>query len=434
MIPRSPMSWSTIIPNHRSRDTRLPELGQKLALLSQGGKIFSAIKKSFVLSILGFALVTSIGIPVPIVALLIGTEIVVSILASILHVIGIRSIVAVETRGSARGFRTIIVQSEYYAFLESIIGVVANVVSVVVILRLFPEEIAALSIRYLPSPLLANLQIFKYLLFILVAFRGFEFLLRILRYHWIKNLSGTDNVAQLNLEYVRIEKKIQLTSFIPGVAVILVVLFVMELPFIVFPIVGGFALLFFTLSVFEIQRMQSGSFEETSGASPALPGVAVYPNEQVVGVVFGILRVAANLKDVFTPSGFSFLGKGTITNPENTLLITNERLVMIHVPVTGGGTAVLGNINYTSINHFYNRAEIKERGEQLLKMEPLSDILKRAVGDAAFRDMRSVHLQKTQITITLLNGGMMRYSFIDAEYFAMLQSALQPLKERLTVQ
>lgn len=87
------------------------------------------------------------------------------------------------------------------------------------------------------------------------------------------------------------------------------------------------------MSVVEFNRIKKVAFTNTGiDASVVQHKIQVYPNEQVKLSVFGIMKNGS--------SSFSILGVGKSYNPENTLVVTDKRLLFIQIPVSGGNAVV----------------------------------------------------------------------------------------------
>jgi len=187
-------------------------------------------------------------------------------------------------------------------------------------------------------------------------------------------------------------------------------------------------------SIVELKRIKNIQFDNKRiDNSVVQHKVKYYPNEQIVGYVFGIIKIATGFKDMFKPRGLSFLGSGKIYFPENSVLITNYRLLMIWVPVSGNNK-IVGEIDYGSQNFFFNRKEIREKGEQILKTNSLSKIIDLATNDVLFNDIKTITLNKTKIIIEKLNGDKLGYLFMDREYIEPLRKILSfYLKDKFIV-
>jgi hypothetical protein len=97
---------------------------------------------------------------------------------------------------------------------------------------------------------------------------------------------------------------------------------------------------------------------------------------------------------------------------------------MIQVPVTGSGK-IVGDVDYIRANFYFNRAEIRQRGTELLGKAPINDLLKYATNSVSFGDIRTLSLRKRRIVIEKNNGEKIGYLFADDEYIGLLKELFQ---------
>ncbi len=418
------------IPNPFSEQSTLSGLAKKGELLGEGLSFTTIIKNVVFLLILAFVLVGYFKISASIVSILVGTEILITLIAGYIKIRKIKSIYAIGTLNNAKSYRNILITGEYYELIKAIFGVGANIISVVLVFLLFSREITNFIIQNIPL----QTGLLKYFILIFVVFRLFDFVVRLVRYNWIKNLKENDDLAQVNQEYQLISKKLELIKFIPGMSVILLIIFLIGIPFYIPLIFGGFMLLMVVLSFVELQRIKNITFDNKQiDASVVQHAIAEYQDEQIAGSVFGIMKTATGFKDVFKPFGMSVLGSGKVYYPENTLLVTNYRILLIQVPITGGNK-IVGETDYVPQNFFFNRGELRQQGEELLKTNSLSQILKLATNDVMYNDIKLLTLKQTQIVIEKTTGEKLSYVFMDREYIDSLKQLFQlHLKEKFII-
>jgi len=135
--------------------------------------------------------------------------------------------------------------------------------------------------------------------------------------------------------------------------------------------------------------------------------------------VFGIMKTATGFGDMFTP-----VGSSENYFPENTLLITNYRFLMVHMPISGGDE-IVGGADYANINFLFNRGKIRQKGEHILKTDSLPQILNLATNDVLYKDIKTVTLKKTEIIIEKLSGEKLGYLFLDREYVEPIKKLLR---------
>lgn len=425
------MPISKIIPNPFDKNSKLSDLAKKAELIKEGLSFTVLIKNIIFLIILGVVLIAYFKISTTIVAILIGTEILVTLIAGYIKIKEVKAIYSTDTQDNAKSYRKLLITNEYWELIKSIFGVIANGISITLIFVFFSSEISNFVVQNIPSNLPIKTEWLKYIILVFVVFRIFEFVLKLIRYNWIKSLKESEDFAQVNQEYVLIEKKLELIKFIPGMSIILLIIFLIGIPYWIPLIFAGFMLLMVLLSIIELKRIKNVQFDNKGiDTSIVQHKIENYQNEQIAGAVFGMMKTATGFKDMFKPMGSSVLGSGKIYFPENSLLITNYRLIMIQIPVSGGNK-IVGETDYVSQNFFFNRGEIRQKGEQMLKTNTIPQFLQLATNDVLYRDIKTVNLKQTKITIEKLSGDKLGYVFMDREYIEPLKKLLQfYLKEK----
>jgi hypothetical protein len=295
----------------------------------------------------------------------------------------------------------------------------------------FSSEISHFVVQNIPPSLPIKTESLKYLVFVFVIFRSLEFIMRSVRYLWIKNLKESNDLAQVDQEYTLIDKKLKLIKFLPGIGLFLLLIFLIKLPIFVQLVFAGFALLmvllFVPLSIIELRRIKNVQFEDNAiDPSVVQHKIESYKKEQIAGAVFGTMKAATGMQDMFKPMSMSFLGVGKTYFPENTLLFTNLRLLMIQVPVAGGNK-IVGEINYAEKNYFFNRGEIRQKGESIIKANNLPQILELATNDVLYKDIKTLTLKTKNLRIDIekLNGDKLSYIFMDKEYIDHIRELSQ---------
>jgi hypothetical protein len=423
-----------IIPNPFDKDSKLSDLAKKEELIEEGFSFGTLIKNIIFLIILGFVLIVYFKISTTIIAILIGTQILVTLISGYIKIKKIEAIYSIDTQDNGKSYRNLLITKEYWELIRSIFGVITNIISVALIFIFFSSEISNFVIQNDTLNLLIKTDLLKYIILVFVVFSTFEFIIKLIRYNLIKNIKESNNFAQVNKEYVIIKKKLNLIKYIPGMSLLLFIMFLIGVPIEIFLIFTGLTLLSVIFGIVEIKRIKDIQFDDKGiDNSVVQHKIESYQNEQIVGVIFGIMRTATDLKDMFNLMGESFLGVGKTYFPENSLLITNYRLLMIQVPVSGGNK-IVDETDYVSLNFFFNRAEIREKGEEILKTSSISEILNLAINDVLFEDVKRITLNKTQLIIEKSNGEKLGYVFMDRENIEPLKNILSfYLKDKFIV-
>ncbi|MFH1649162.1 MAG: hypothetical protein ABIA93_01290 [Candidatus Woesearchaeota archaeon] len=416
-------SPSGLIPNPFDKDSSLADL----AIRGERGKEvvgFGGIAKNIaVLVILGFLLVTLYKLPLIAAILLVGVEIVINIISAYIRLNKIKALNKISDIGDGNRYLELLIRSEQYEIIKALFGIVANAVSLVLVLHLFFPAILSgfqgtLSRISLDSATLHNL------LFIFVTFRVFEFVTKLARYYLIKHIVPNNNLALVQQQYIILEKKLKLVNSIPPAGIIFLFIFLLGVPLWIVLAFLCIYLIIAALSVIELWRISKIKLDNTSISKvKASKGIEYYQGERIVYALFGIMRTATSLKSMFQPMGTSFLGSGTNHYPENTLLLTDRRILLIQVPVTGGDR-IVGQTDYVTKNFFFNRSEMRKKGEEIIKTLPMNEMLKLAVREFRYDQIRSLRLKNTQLIIEETSGKRSGYLFMEKEY-------LDPLREHL---
>ena len=237
------MAIQKISPNPFDKDSKLSDLAKKGELIKEGLSFIVPIKNIIFLTILGIVLIAYFKISTAIVAILIGTNILVTLIAGYIKIKEVKAIYSIETQDNVKSYRKLLITNEYWELIKSIFGVIVNGISIALIFVFFYSEISNFVVQNIPANLPIKIEGLKYIIFVFVVFRIFEFVMKLIRYNWIKNLKESDDFAQVNQEYVLIEKKLELIKFIPEMSVILLVIFLIGIPYWIPLIFAGFMLL-----------------------------------------------------------------------------------------------------------------------------------------------------------------------------------------------
>lgn len=173
------------------------------------------------------------------------------------------------------------------------------------------------------------------------------------------------------------------------------------------------------ISVAEIFRIKKVEFPDNLDQTIVRKKIVIIKNERPIQYIFGILKTSAGLSDLKV-FGSSFLGVGKIFYPENTILFTDQRLIFIQVPVSGGNK-IIGGTDYVQYNFFYNREEIRQKGKELFEEKPIKNILVYAIDDVSYNEIKKLTLNKTLILIEKVNGEKFQYLFLDKEYIDIIK-------------
>jgi len=423
-----------VIPNPLSSQSTLSSTAKGAELLKEGLSFRVIITNVIFLLVVSLIMAVYFKMPVPIVAILIGTEILITLIAGYIKIRMLKSIYAIGTENNGQSYRTLLITREYYELIKAIFGFAASIVSVAIIFLFFFDEISNFVIQNIPANIPLRTDFFKYFILIFALYGLFDLVMRLIRYGAIRKLKLTSDWAKVNQEYVVIEGKLGLIKLIPVMGVFLLVFFLLGIPANIIFVFIGVMLIIIALAVIELLRVQRVQLNDQGiDKSVIQHQIEEYPQEQILGSVFGIMKTSAGLKDIFKPAGVAVLGVGEYYYPENTLLITNLRLIMVQVPLPGGNK-IVGGMDYVPQNFLFDRGELKQKGTELLETKTLPQILKLALNDVLYKDIKALTLNQGQVTVEKLSGEKLSYVYLDKEYFEPLKKLFQDnLKERFIV-
>ena len=398
-------------PGPFSSETTLSDLGKKSEVIVETFSFVGIIKNIIFLIIVGFALASFLKIPANVVGILIGFEILSSLIIAYIKYRKIKSLSLIAPAADGLSFKKIVVTKEYYSLVISVVGFFTSAISLGLILAFFGRQLSDLFIK---DSIIENLNI-KYVISFLVIFRLLSLFVKLIRYQIIKGVEEGKNLAQVNQSFSLINKKFELITFMPGALILLLALVLIGIPGYITLIFSALLLLLMVFFIIEIKRIGKVDLS----IQPPIENVknlASISGEKIIGAIFGIM----NLKK----TGFIFFGVGKTTKPENTLLVTDNRLLFVQIPVPGSNKIVDGAI-YSDMNFFWNRGEIKEKGRQILENTSLEEVIKQYGIDAiSFDEISNLTLKKMQFTILTNTNRKYKYLFMDKEY-------TEPLKQWL---
>jgi len=390
-----------IIPSPFDKDSSLTNLSKKAEVLVEGFRISRIILNIIILLIIGFLAIQLFGLPSKIVGIIIGYEILLSTVFAFIRYSKINEL----NRLKNCNLKEIHLTNEYYNLISLSVGFISHLIIAISILIIYNDILIKYSNIYL-----------KYLIFAFVLVKGLDFLIQYVKYKIVKELNPNKSLAQINQDLYLLKSKIGLFKNIPSAIVIFLVMYYFGLPIniILIFIVAYFAIEI--INIISILRVSSVNLSKEYALKNKIYDINKnkhYKNEKVIGVIYGIMNQARK--------GYEILGKGKTTKPENTLVLTDKRIILAQVFVTGGNN-MLGGAIYADANFFFNRGEIRREGEKILK-KGLNTFLNSVpyAFDIEYEDLERISLYKMIIKIKTKNKGEFSYLFMDREYIANVQ-------------
>jgi hypothetical protein len=403
-----------LIPNPLDSESTLPGLLKQADVAVETVSFVGIIRNIVFLAIAGFVLSSFLQVPSNVVGVLIGFEILSSLLIAYTKYRKVRSLSSITPAADGISLKRIVVTREYYSLITGTFALTTSAISVGLIFFLFGHQLSNLSIQ---NEVIQDLAL-KYLILLFVVFRLFNLIVKLIRYRLFRGVKENENVAQVNQSLSLVKKKLGLIASVPGMSVTLVVLFLIRVPGYVVSTFAGILALLVVSSLIELRRI--GKVDLSVQASVAnLRNITLRPGEKIVGTLFGIMNRKRR--------GVAFLGVGKTTKPENALLITDSRLLFVEIPIAGGNKIVDGT-TYSDMNFFWNRGEIREKGQRMVESMSLEEIAKQyGVIQVPFDDIAKLNLGKMEFTVSTNTNQKHSYLYMDREY-------VEPLKQWLRAQ
>lgn len=424
-------SFKDIFSNPFSQESSLEHFDKQIAVLGEILSIKGLPRKVISLLVLATLAVLYFKIPTPIVVIIFGVEILFLLISGYFKLEKAKSILKIDTQEGPKAYLTRLITSTKYNAKISTLGTLASIVSVSLVLTFFSEEISNFVLEIFSYPT----NILKLLLFIFIGFKLFKLLLELLKYQWVKNIQNKDDYAKINQDYQIIQKKLDLINLAVTMSCILLVLYLINIPFYIPLIFTGFLFILIVSSIIELRRIKGINLVnplKENNSKKSLP-VKINKDEEIILPIFGIMKTSVDLKSALEPFGISFLGKGKVLSPENSLLITNKRLLFIQVPMTGGDN-IVGETNYVVNNFFYNKKELLTNGEELLRTQSLPQILQLVKKEIPYEEIKTVILKENKLIIEKTSGEKFGYFFMEKEYLNVIKETLiQFLGDKLIV-
>jgi hypothetical protein len=433
-------SFKDLIPNPFSNKESLAGLIKKTVTISSWLSFVSAAKQIIVLIVIVFIVHTTFNIPTLPLAILFVLEFIIILISTLISFLKIKEINKINYQSDASSSWKILLIIQYYATLTSIISAITNTIGIFCFIFILESGVINLNIP------LNFIPYIEYFLFFIIFSKLWGVAMSLIKYSLTKKVPNDGDIANLDRNYSLINAKFSIIGLL-GLLVVMI-LFAVILLFsgiipreliIVFKPVFLFCIPFFIFIIlfvvydfFSYKKLKELNFNDSVNVvsdkrnnQDNLIKISEYQDEKILGSIFGIERSMASFKDIFSRKmgSYQFLGVGQNFAPENTLLITNYRMLFIQVSVTGGDK-VIGETDYVAQNMLFNRSEIVKKGEELLKNNSISQITSLVRNEVLYQDIANLTFNKFIININKINGEKLRYAFMDKEYADLINRIL----------
>lgn len=406
------------VPNPLDSGSTLPGLNIKSEVIIETFSFSGIIKNVIFLIVVGFILLNFLQVPTNVVGILIGFAILSTSIVGYLKYLKIKSLSSINPAAAGENFKKIAVIREYYNLIISIVDFCTSLISTGLILLFFGKQISNL---FILNPAESTLSL-MHLILAFIIFRLLGLIINSIKYQIIKGINSGNNIAQVNQSLTLVNKKFELITFLPGVSAVLLILFLIGIPGYIVSIFLGFVVLMVILSLVELRRIGDVDLSVQTSVE-GIKNFGSRPNEKLIGTIFGIMNLSS--------TGSSFLGVGKTTDPENTLLLTDNRLLFVQVPIPGSNNIVDTTV-YSDMNFLWNRKEIQEKGNQVVSSMTLDELSKQyGVKEIPFDEIKNLTLKKMEISILTNTNQKLKYLFMDTNYIEPLKQILQTyIKEK----
>jgi hypothetical protein len=410
-----------------SRDSSLPDLSQRATRI-RAGLGYSRVLRHVLLVIATATLaVTVFGIPVRLTALFAGAELALAALAGLMEVARKRAVTEIAMSTGREGYQRILRASAYYDRVRSIYGLAVALAILLGAQFYCPEDLSASigGAAVAAVPALASIPVSD-LLIMLAAFHVLLLASRWLRYRGIRSLPETTDYAELNRRYLLFARRERLLQVVPfaGVVVLALGLWhgIVGVPWEV-PLVAACVSPVPFLIGARNPRHLNGPPSEPEPRHPVIHRSHLESRDEAVsGAVFGIQKISDGPPDAGSPgrSSRADLKK----NPENSLVMTNRRLLFIHVPVTAGPAAgKKGDTLRTDC--FSHLPEIRKKGSGMLKARSLAEVIRHSTREIPYSEIRMATLRGVVLDLELNGNGKDSYFFMDPADAGPLKQVLE---------
>lgn len=300
---------------------------------------------------------------------------------------------------------------------QKILNIALNIPVFLLIFLIFYEEIVQFVLKQVSPQLKTTIDLenVKLSVILIIIVQVVNLAVYIFKYKEIDSLNEDLKLAEFNLQFTLVENKFRVVEWTLNLLLIFIVVYLFGAPLWILLIFFVWGMFIISLQAIQNKRQKGMKLDNNLNESLTLKNVNILSDEKLVGSIFGINRTIRDLNDISKPAGYSFMGVGKNLQPENTLIITNYRLLFIQVPVTGGDN-IINEVNYASQNFFYNRSEIIKNGQELLNNNSLAELTKYALRNILFTDVKTLTMKYSLLTIEMLDGDKVGYVFLDKEY------------------
>jgi len=242
----------------------------------------------------------------------------------------------------------------------------------------------------------------------------------IFKYNMLKKMSAQSDYAKVSIKQSLVETQLRLIFYFPIIALIIIIASFRIVPLYIPLGIIGLLTLFFLLTLLQVKQLKNFN-EKKFCVNPIGKNIQPIPNEQIVACVYGITRMDANIGQFFRQAKYQLKTMKKLFS-ENTLIITDSRLLFLEIPVTLDENM---NASFTYQSFIFNREKIQREAEKLLSLNSLDQMLKYTKNELQYSDIQGLNFKQFQIIFTRNNGEKLKYGYMDAKYTDILKKYLK---------
>lgn len=257
---------------------------------------------------------------------------------------------------------------------------------------------------------------FQMLLGIFFLLRVLELITAALRLKLVKNIDLNHDWANIDYAMEIIKKISDLVKFVPGFGLFIFIVLYLGIPnIVVLPFVGIYFLMII-IGYASIKKMQKVDFNALAEKTGIATG-AISNGETIIGSFPNFQNGRGG--------SYSIQEIGKARYPENSLLITNKRLLFIQVPMPGGDN-IIGDMKYQMQNYIFNQEEMKRNLKELMTNNDLNSIYRNfGVKSIKFSEISNINIKPGALKIQTKSGEKHHYMFLDRDYVRQIKSLLR---------
>jgi len=138
--------------------------------------------------------------------------------------------------------------------------------------------------------------------------------------------------------------------------------------------------------------------------------------EKIITSIPGVMALGWRSRSI------SFQGYGSHNAPENSLIVTNKRIIFATAPVFGAGKIIYG-INFTAFYYWFGRRFVKKKLEEPIQYNTLDQILSsnKKNFEILLQNITNIETKRKKITFFMNDNQKFKYLIRSKKDMEILQ-------------